>query len=212
MNRKQFVSYNKEVSKSVPVNSGIAQGGVLSPTQYNLYVSDAPAHIVSPNFMFADDTLFVKAIKTEQDISILQKDIENFENYCTEKELILNESKCKHLRVSLKRYVDHKYVIKQKLMERVETHKHLGITYDQKMSFNSHCEEVVSKALHKFNYLKIICKRVSGLTFLRLYKTYVLPIIEFSNNCFVPNITQLKTFEKIQRRVILNIFVSKCVK
>ena len=194
MNGKQFVSYNEEVSESVPVNSRIAQGGVLSPTIYNLYVSDAPAHIESSNFMFADDTLFVRAIKTDQDIHILQKDIENFENYCSEKELILNESKCKHLRVSVKRSIDHKCVVKQKMIERVETHKHLGIIYDQKMSFNFHCEDVVSKAPHKFNYLKIICKIVSGLTFLRLYKTYVLPIVEFSNNCFVPNITQLKTF------------------
>ena len=185
--------------------------GVLSPTQYNLYVSDAPAHIVSPHFMFADDTLFVKAIKTEPDISILQKDIENFEIYCTEKELILNENKCKHLKVSLKGSIDHKYVIKQKTIERVKTHKHLGITYDQKMSFNTHCEEVVSKALHKFNYLKIICKRLNGLTFLRLYRTYVLPMIEFSNNCFVPNITQLKHLKRFREK-LLNIFVSKWVK
>ena len=86
-------------------------------------------------------------------------------------------------------------------IETVDSHKHLGLTYDTKLIFDIHCNEIVSKCLHKFDYLKTICKRVNGMTFLRLYKTFILPLIEFSNNCWIPAKTQINKLEKIQKKI-----------
>jgi hypothetical protein len=69
------------------------------------------------------------------------------------------------------------------------------------MSFNAHIDMIVEKALKKFSTLKILCKRVNGMTFLRLYITYILPILEFSNLSVVLTQTQSDRIESIQRKV-----------
>ena len=122
--------------------------------------------------------------------------------YCSEKELTLNETKCKHLRISLRKTLNIPgYKIKDVSIESVTSHKHLGVIYDNQMFFNDHYFETINKAIHKFNYLKILCKKVDAFTFLRLYKTYILPLIEYSYNCWTPTKTQINLIEKIQKKV-----------
>ena len=200
MNRKQFVKYNDTYSISDYVNSGVAQGGVLSPVQYNLYVSDLPNYLKCSNFQWADDTVILSVIKSTDDSVKLQNDLNSFEKYCNEKNLIINETKTKHLRICLKKY-DFCYKLKNKVIETIDSHKHLGVIYDSKMKFNLHCNEIYQKCFSKFNFLKFVAKKVDGKTFLKLYKTYILPLIEYSNACWVPNSTQLKTVEKIQKKI-----------
>ena len=83
----------------------------------------------------------------------------------------------------------------------VEYHKHLGVSYDKRMIFNIHCSDIITKSYSKFNLLKHICPKVNGHVFLKLYKSYILPIIEYSNLCFTPTQTQLYKIEKIQKKI-----------
>jgi hypothetical protein len=55
--------------------------------------------------------------------------------------------------------------------------------------------------LKKFSILKILCKRVNEVTFLRFYITYILQILEFSNLSVVLTQTQSDRIESIQRKV-----------
>ena len=136
--RKQFINL-KDIS-SIPksINSRVAQGGVLSPLEYNIYVSDLPSVLKCNNFEFADDTLLIKIIRNISDINSLQNDINNVEQYCEANELMLNVQKTKHLRVGLKDCNFPNYKIFNESIETVNSHKHLGVTYDAKMSFNNH--------------------------------------------------------------------------
>ena len=114
----------------------------------------------------------------------------------------LNETKSKHLRISLRKNLNLPcYRIRDNSIETLTSHKHLGVIYDNQMIFNDHCFESVNKAIQKFNYLKILCKKVDGFTFLRLYKTYILPLVEYSYNCWTPTKTQMNLIEKIQKKV-----------
>jgi len=61
--------------------------------------------------------------------------------------------------------------------------------------------DLITKAFSKFNLLKFICHNLNGYVFLKLYKTFILPIIESSNLCFTPNKTQNDRIEKIQKRL-----------
>ena len=55
-NRFQRVVLNGQLSKWVPVLSGVPQGSVLGPLLFVLYVNDIP-DLIQPNVrMFADDT------------------------------------------------------------------------------------------------------------------------------------------------------------
>ena len=170
--RYQFTSFNNICSQSVKIRSGVPQGGVLSPEEFNMYVSDIPEILKCNNFEFADDLVIISIVKNTNDIDILQSDLLNLENYCNEKELKLNAQKTKHLRIGLKDCNLSGYVLQNEIIETVNSHKHLGVTYDNKMSFNFHCNDIINKAYSKYNVMKHICNQVDGQTFLRIYKTY----------------------------------------
>ena len=123
-------------------------------------------------------------------------------DYCNANFLTLNPVKCEHLRLTLKKvYNLNNYVINNTEISEVQFHKHIGVWYDAKLTFNNHCDFIVSKALKKFNLLRVICKYVNGSTFLNLYKTYILPILEYSNLSWFPNKTQSKRLEIVQKKI-----------
>ena len=116
--------------------------------------------------------------------------------------MTLNDNKSKHMRFTNRKVsLNFIYNINGKTIETVTKHKHLGILYDNKLSFNDHCNDILHKSFSKFKFLKFICRKTDCKTILKLYKTYILPIIEFSCNCWVPNKTQSDLLESIQRHI-----------
>ena len=76
-NRSQRVVVDGEESDSIPVNSGVPQGSVLGPIIKNFlaYINDLPKEICSQVRLFTDDTALYLTIKSEEDSSALQKDL-----------------------------------------------------------------------------------------------------------------------------------------
>ena len=153
-------------------------------------------------FQFADDLLLLKVVSSVNDLTDLQNDLNKLSNYCAENNLLLNPAKSEHLRLTLKK--SHKlsnYIINGTKVSLIICHKHIGVWYDEKLTFNNHCDFIISKALKKFHLLRVICKNVNGNTFLNLYKTYILPILEYSNLSWIPNNGQSKRIETVQRKI-----------
>ena len=61
------------------------------------------------------------------------------------------------------------------------THKHLGVILDKKLKFNFNVEKLITKTFRKWGILKFICKNHDFETYLSLYKTFILPVLEYSN-------------------------------
>lgn len=112
-------------------------------------------------------------------MNLLQSDLLSFNEYCIKNELKLNADKTEHLRIESRKSNLIGYSLNNTVLKCVESHKHLGITYDKKMTFYCHTNDMVMKAFSKFNLLKNICHNVNASTFLKLYKTYIMPIIEY---------------------------------
>ena len=200
-NRRQIVKFQNVFSKETIVSSGVLQGGVLSPTLFNIYISDIVRNIKSKIFYFADDLCIVCPINTVEDCLKLQIDLNEIYCYCEENSLKLNPMKCEFMRIYSRNSPEFSYKINGNCIKSVQIHKHIGVIYDYKMAFNSHIDNIVIKALKKFSLLKYICNRVNGKTFLRLYLTYILPILEFCNLSLVLNKTQTIRLESVQRNV-----------
>ena len=81
------------------------------------------------------------------------------------------------------------------------TQKHLGFIIDNKLSFNDYVDYIYNKSIQKWNFLLKCCRYASPDLLLTLFKTYLIPIIEYCNTAFIPNITQNKRIESIQRKV-----------
>ena len=66
-NRGQQVVLNGRISHSIPVTSGVPQGSVLGPILFTMFVNDIPSIVLSPVYLFADDTKVFRVIRNRDD-------------------------------------------------------------------------------------------------------------------------------------------------
>ena len=201
--RKQCIKYNDRLSESKIIISGCPQGGVGSPDLFNISVKDLPLIVKhSKIFQYADDKCILKPIYNQNDVAHLQNDLNSIYVWLSNKNLMINSSKSIHLRITLKncQHLDI-YNINNSNISIQSKHKHLGVIIDNNFSFNDHIDYVSNNALKKWSFIKRLCIYANHEVLLRLYKTYILPIIEYCNICLIPNYTQNMKLEKIQKKI-----------
>ena len=75
IDRRQRVVVDGEVSNGKSVLSGVAQGSVLGPILFLIYINDLDDDITSKVLKFADDTNVLRKIKSDTDRQQLQDDL-----------------------------------------------------------------------------------------------------------------------------------------
>ena len=81
-NRKMKVKVKAEFSDLVTVLSGVAQGSVLGPLLFLIFINDLPQWIRnSMVLMFADDRKISCRLIDEEDCVLLQKDLDYLMNW-----------------------------------------------------------------------------------------------------------------------------------
>ena len=73
-------------------------------------------------------------------------------------------------------------LLKNELIKYKKEFKFLGITFDEKLTFKAHIENIVTRCKKRLNLLKTIRGKNWGAspeTLLYTYKSYVRPIIEY---------------------------------
>ena len=128
-------------------------------------------------------------------------DINSVYKWFGKKGLKINENKTKHLRIAFKKVDLNNYTINKTEIETVENHKHLGVILDNKLNFNKHIDYIVIKAYKKFAMLKRLCAQADGYIFLRLYKSYILSILENCNLGIFLSKTNCHRLECVQKKV-----------
>lgn len=93
------------------------------------------------------------------------------------------------------------YKINSHTIKPVEYHNDLGVIITKDLSWSRHISYTVSKA-NKIKYIlfKSFC-RLSEKMYLKLYKSYIRPILEYANLVWTPVLKQdTELIEKVQRR------------
>ena len=139
-NRSQKVKIGSCVSRSVKLNSGVPQGGILSPLLYIIYVADLEDWLIhSAASTYADDTeTGVSGTDIEEIKAKLEEDGNNVLRYMASNGLVANPKKTALVFINLK-HQENPITIKigGEEITQEKSAKLLGITFDDDLKWNS---------------------------------------------------------------------------
>jgi hypothetical protein len=132
-------TYNNETSPPFPMFSGVPQGRILVPLLYTMCTSDNPQSNTAILSTFADD---VAIITTHLDptlaFSNLQDHLRAIENWTRKWRLKINETKCSHIKFTLRRGHCPPVYINQTVVPQAETVKYFELHFDKRLTWKNH--------------------------------------------------------------------------
>ena len=142
--RKQRVRINKIFSNWQEVISGIPQGSVISPLLFVIFINDLPDVIKDSHiFLFADDMKVFNPIYNEENCNHLQKDLTSAEKWSETSLLKCHPDKCCNMRIGRSSIRNDGYTMgkEQKTINKAETVKDIGVTFDSSLNFEAHVKK-----------------------------------------------------------------------
>ena len=215
-NRVQKVQIGPNYSKSCNISAGVPQGSILGPLLFLIFINDLPLNLTNTNSdIFADDlTLSVSApnkqdIQTNCQVALNQTNLWSLQN-----KMVVNKQKTKCMLLGssqkLSKLEDKNLtlILNDTTLNQVCEHKVLGVTIDNKLSWDAQvnivCKSLTNKIslLNKIKcYLPLECRKL-------YYNAYILPIMDYCDtiwgNCTKYNVNKIVKLQKRAARVILN--------
>ena len=156
---------------------------------YIIYVNDILSSInACKYYMYADDTVIYTTGSMLECMERLTKDLTTFKKWCNRNKLTLNVKKTKYtifgLRSQTKHLREHALYIDDIKIDRVHTYKYLGITLDANLTYSKHLENLIKTISYKALLLAKMRKYISQDVALRIYKTIILPVLEYGDTLY----------------------------
>ena len=87
------------------------------------------------------------------------------------------------------------------MLENSKSHKHLGVTFNSNVKWNSHINEIYTKACRRINILRLMKHKLDRKSLGKLYIGFIRPILEYGgivwDNC---SIHEYDLLESVQLR------------
>ncbi len=183
-NRKQRVVLNGKSSQWASISAGVPQGSVLGPLFFLVYINDLVDNVHSDARMFADDTsLFSVVNEVNRTAEDLNRDLETVRLWAWQWKMQFNADKTEEVIFSCKRRKPSHPPLSlgSNEIDTKSEHKHLGLTLDSKLNFESHIREASLKARRGIGMIKYLSKYVSRNVLDQIYKLYVRPHLDYGD-------------------------------
>ena len=182
-NRTQSTRISSYNSGLKTVTYGTAQGSVLGPLIFIIYVNDILMKVVQNNsiYMYADDMLIVSQDESmDKMCDDIQGKLDYVMKWCRYNKLTINRDKTKFMLVSLK-HVENvpKVTINGTALSSVTNYEYLGMTLDNKLNMFQRIDSMYKKASMKLGILCKIRRFITDRTAARIYKTMIRPHLEY---------------------------------
>lgn len=200
--RKQCVVVDGEQSEHCRVKSGVPQGTVLGPLMFLLYINDIGENINSKLRLFADDSLLYLAVSTETHCEKLQKDLDTLVNWAETWQMKFNAEKCYVLRITTNRKpIKYEYKMRGHILKAVEHNPYLGVELTNKLSWDNHINNIVSKASRSLGFLRRNLHKCPETIKKQAYIALVRPHLEYASSAWDPYYNKhINQLEMVQRR------------
>ena len=191
-------------SSIADVISGVPQGTILGPILFIIFVSDISRNVSSHVSSYADDSKVSKSINNITDRTVLQDDLNQIYEWSEVNKMKFNLEKLELLkfRGSNKFPEDHRYLTSEgSEIKSVVSSKDLGIYFENDGTFESHIDVKCAKARKISGYIMRTFKSRKSCVILHLFKSLVLPIIEYGSIIWSPyKLCEIRKIEQIQRQ------------
>ena len=215
INRTLQVKLPGVLSRIGTVSAGVPQGSVISPSLFNVYISDIqdyiPSEIPVTMCKYADDCSQHEFVPNGSNDK-MQEAVNHLKDWATNNKMELNARKTKDMWISFKRSgrAPPPINIGGTIIERVTKFKLLGVTVQNDLKWNAHVSTIVKKASKRIYFVRA-CRKANlpsniGLT---TYCTKIRPLLEYAAPIRGGRPCYLKEdIERVQKRCLDIIGVS----
>ena len=199
------------MSEASPVLSGVPQGSVLGPLLFLIFIGDIDEGLVLPLLSsFADDTRLIAVVSTLLQITNFQKYLLTVYDWAERNKMEFNNPKFELLRYWLSddplrdctNYISSTgSIITEKAVV-----KDLGVYVSSKGNFKDHIKNIVIKVKKLVSWILRTFSCRSTTVMLTLWKTIVLPHLEYASQLWSPSqIGLIQELESLQRSFLRKI-------
>ena len=143
-------------SDMLDVKAGVPQGSRLGPLLFIIYMNDIVEEIESDILVFADDTsLMASGCDPSETVEQLNRDLLKISIWAKRWKVLFNAKKSKDIIFSNKSLNNSPPLIfNDTVIDRVNTHKHLGLYLTSSLDWGVQVKEVSLKANRKLSVLR----------------------------------------------------------
>ena len=189
------------LSTPLPVISGVPQGSVLGPLLFLIYINDLPDCLSSPvkAKIFADDTK-IYFHHSSGDTSPFVSSLSAFCDWSSNWQLNIALQKCNVISFGRQISPDTPYSLCGVTLEHVSYLRDLGVYVSSDLKPGIHCSYIAAKAYSRCSLLLRGFQTSDVSILLRVFKTYVRPLLEFNTPVWNPWLFKdIEHIEGVQR-------------
>ena len=195
-----------------PVTAGVRQGGILSPSFYNIYV-DELIHILQKTGVGCYiSTIFAAALFYADDMCVLSPSLHGLQKlldccsaYCTEWDICLNAKKTKNMFFGSIKPINVCLTLNGAPIDWVSSWKYLGVVVKSGARFGCSVTERVKSFYRALNSILRIEGRSNDMILLQLIETHCVPILSYA----IETVVVVNRDEKRSMRVAYNAIFRK---
>ena len=203
-NRTQRVVINGKASSWKEVLSGVPQGSVLGPLLFLVFINDldqaaAAIHIIKK---FADDTKLGHTVTSQREREELQAALDKMCEWADTWGMSFNVDKCKVMHIG-RNNPRHTYTMNGKQLNPTSEEKDVGVKMSDTLKPAAQCQAAAKTANSVLAQLGRAFHYRDRHVFVKLYKTYVRPHLEFAAPAWSPWQEGDKScLEEVQQRAV----------
>ena len=202
--RQQRVVINGDGSSWEEVKSGVPQGSLLGPVLFKIHINDIDRiiELITLLIKYADNTKLAQRIKDDGDRQRLQEALDALMEWAERWGMSFNTAKCKvmHIGRGNPRYV---YTMGGQALAETDVERDIGVLVKNNLKPSDQCSKAAKAANTVLGQLTRSFHYRDRWTFIKLYKLYVRPHLEFAAAAWSPwTRADIDILEGVQRCAI----------